>query len=319
MSLGETLREWVAQFLESMERRNYSLHSRKTYGCDLLLFARWVGEQPNLEAPGELTATVLEQYQLHLMLRTSITYRYSQPRTMTAATRNRHLAELRSFFRYLKKTCKLLSNPSLELENARQTKKLPKNILTVPEVARLLQTVPKTTASGLRDLAALELLYGTGVRRGELLGIALTDLRLSEGFVHILGKGNKERVVPMGKAAHKAVLRYLREGRPQLLRGNTSALLVSSFHGGPVLQKELLKAIRSYAKEAGIRKAIGFHLFRHTCATHMLRGGADLRSIQTLLGHANLNTTAIYTRVEIADLQKTLQRCHPREKDAPSP
>ena len=307
--------EWVVDFIADMQRRNYSEQSQKAYRCDLMLFARWVGEQPQLQHPGDLTPLALEDYQMHLMLRVSITYRFKHPRTLTAGSRNRHLAELRSFFRFLKRSGRLLGNPALELEPARQIKRLPKNILSVPEAARLLEICPKDSPRGLRDWAALEMLYGTGLRRAELLRLGLSDLRLAEGLVYILGKGNKERLIPLGKAACRALDVYLREGRPHLLDGNTQSLWVSSFHGGPASHEELLKSIKALAKKAGIRKRIGFHLFRHTCATHLLRGGADLRSIQTLLGHSDLNTTAIYTRVEISDLQKTIEQCHPREKD----
>jgi integrase/recombinase XerD len=191
---------------------------------------------------------------------------------------------------------------------------LPKAILTVPEMARLLRGIPKTTAVGLRDWAAVELLYGTGMRRKELIDLSLTDLRLDEGLVHLFGKGSRERIVPLGKAAQRALERYLREGRPQLADGKTQRVLVSAFHGGPANDKELAKNILAHARSAGIKKAISFHVFRHTMATHLLRGGADLRSIQTMLGHSHLNTTAIYTRVEISDLQKVIQRCHPREQ-----
>ena len=315
--LAKTLAAWVDEFIEDMHRRAYSERSRRTYRYDLLMFVSWVREQASLQVPGDLNCEVLGQYQMHLMLRRSLKYRYRHPRTMSASSRNRHLAALKTFFRYLKKTCKLLSNPALELESARESKRLPKAILSIPEMTRLFQAVPQNTAVGLRDLAALEVLYGTGVRRLELLPLTLGDLRVSEGLVHVLGKGNKERVVPLGKAAKKALVRYLSMGRPRLLQADEhNTVFVSNFHGGPVSNNELLRAIRKYAQQAGIQKPISFHLFRHTCATHLLRGGADLRSIQTLLGHSNLNTTAIYTRVEISDLQKTLRQCHPREKDA---
>lgn len=165
----------------------------------------------------------------------------------------------------------------------------------------------------------MELLYSTGLRRFELLGLELQSLRLGEELVHVLGKGNKERVVPMGSGARSALERYLKEGRPQLVQGNHQSVLVSHKHGGPASQNELLHAIRQHASKAKIRTVEGFHQFRHTCATHLLRGGADLRCIQTLLGHSNLNTTAIYTKVEVTDLQKTLKTCHPREKDDPAP
>lgn len=316
--LAQTLGQWLAEFLEDMRRQNYSPRSLRSYRYDLLLFVAWVAEQAELVSPGHLTAAVLEQYQMHLMLRPS-KKSPRHDRAMTAATRNRHTAELRSFFRYLKRACKLLGNPGAELLSAREVRRLPKAIFRVEEVARLLGAIPKETPVGLRDWAAVELLYGTGLRRIELLGLALEDLHLSEGFVQVLGKGDKERVLPLGQAAVEAVRRYLVEGRPHLARGSHRKLLVSHQHGGPVSQRELLAAIRQHAKKAEIPPVLGFHQFRHSCATHMLREGADLRALQTLLGHANLNTTAIYTKVEMTDLRKTLKDCHPREKDFTEP
>jgi len=317
VSLAATLREWLDDFVLDMQRRGLSERSRYCYRCDLLLFVKWVEEQAELKQPGDLTSGVLEQYQLHLMLRRCLNKKTVHPRRMTAGSRNRHLAELKSFFRFLKRSHRLLSNPSADLEPARERKRLPRVILSVPEVARLLEAVPKDSPTGLRDWAALELLYGTGLRRRELLQLELGDLRLGEELVHILGKGDRERLVPMGAAARRAVVRYLAEGRPLLARGDHRRLLVSASHGGPVSQEELMRNLRQHAQQAGIAKRVGFHLFRHSFATHLLRGGADLRSIQTLLGHAHLETTAKYTHIELSDLRKTLQECHPREKDRP--
>lgn len=315
VSLAATLREWLDDFVLDMQRRGLSERSRYCYRCDLSLFVKWVEGQSQLQHPGDLTSGVLEQYQMHLMLRPCLSRKTVHPRRMTAGSRNRHLAELKSFFRFLKRSHRLLSNPSADLEAARERKRLPRNILSVPEVARLLEAVPKDQPTGLRDWAALELLYGTGLRRRELLQLELGDVRLGEELVHILGKGDRERLVPMGAAARRAMARYLTEGRPLLVKGGHRKVMVSGFHGGPMGEKELLRRLREHAARAGIEKKLSFHLFRHTCATHLLRGGADLRSIQVLLGHCQLQTTALYTRVEIGDLRKTLQECHPREQD----
>jgi integrase/recombinase XerD len=313
-SLHQTLRQWIQDFGLDLRRRNYAERTIHSYCGGLLLFVAWVEQQADLKTPGDLTTSALERYQMHLMLRPVIQNRRAQPRTMTAGGRNTALAHLRTFFRYLKKAGRLLGNPALELENCRKTRRLPKNILSVPEVARLLAVVPRHSPSGLRDLAVMELLYSTGVRRAELLGLNLPDVRLGEELLHVLGKGGRERVVPLGKAAAEALRRYLNESRPVLVKGEHHALFVSAQHGGRLSVDEIVPAIRNYAKKARIKKKVSLHLFRHTCATHLLRGGADLRCIQTLLGHADLGTTAIYTRVDLSDLKKTMKRCHPREK-----
>ncbi|MBS2037986.1 tyrosine-type recombinase/integrase [bacterium] len=318
-ALHQTLRQWVQDFGVDLRRRDYAERTIHSYCGSLLMFAAWVEQQADLKTPGDLTTSALEKYQMHLMLRPTVQNRRAQARTMTAGGRNTVLAHLRSFFRYLKKAGRLLGNPALELENSRKTKRLPRNILSVPEVARLLAVVPRQSPSGLRDLAVLEVLYSTGVRRAELLGLNLQDLRLSESMLYVMGKGSKERVVPLGKAATEALQRYLKESRPVLVRGDHHALFVSACHGGRLSVDEIVPPIRNYAKQARIKKKVNLHLFRHTCATHLLRGGADLRCIQTLLGHSELSTTAIYTRVDLTDLKKTLKRCHPREKDDSQP
>ncbi|MFN8609173.1 MAG: tyrosine-type recombinase/integrase [Vulcanimicrobiota bacterium] len=317
--LHQTLRQWVQDFGVDLRRRDYAERTIHSYCGSLLQFVAWVEQQADLRTPGDLTTSALEQYQMHLMLRPTVQNRRAQARTMTAGGRNTVLAQLRSFFRYLKKAGRLLSNPALELENCRKTRRLPRNILSVPEVARLLAVVSRQSPSGIRDLAVLEVLYGTGVRRAELLGLNLQDLRLGESMLYVMGKGSKERVVPLGKAAAEALQRYLKESRPILARGNHQALFVSASHGGRLSVDEIVPVIRAYARQARIRKKVSLHLFRHTCATHLLRGGADLRCIQTLLGHSELSTTAIYTRIDLTDLKKTLKRCHPREKDDTQP
>ncbi|MBK6599298.1 MAG: tyrosine-type recombinase/integrase [Proteobacteria bacterium] len=308
------MEQWLSEFLEDLQRRNYSPASIRAYRYDLQLFVQWVSRQEHLNTPADLTLSALENYQMHLMLRPSLKSK-NIAKAMSTASRNRHTAELRSFFRYLKRVCKLLSNPSAELECARQLKTLPKTVFTVEEMAGLLEHIPKNTPCGLRDWAAVELLYATGLRRFELLNLEISALRLAEEMVHILGKGQKERVVPFRSQRQRGLERYLSEGRPYLVEGAHHRVFVSQHHGGPVSEEEMLQAIRRHARRAEISQVTGFHQFRHTCATHMLRGGADLRCIQTILGHSQLSTTAIYTKVEVADLKKTMRECHPREKD----
>jgi integrase/recombinase XerD len=314
--LKDTLDLWLDDFLRHCQLRGFSPRTIRTYGNDLRAFVKWVVQQ-GLSDTQELTAPLLESYQMHILLRRSQAKIYSQPRTLTAQTRNRILAQLRTFFRYLKKSGKLSHNPTADLERAREPQKLPKAVLTVPEVERLLAAVSTDSARGLRDLAALEVLYGTGIRSQEFLGLCLADLRLEEALLHILGKGSKERVVPLGPTAAQAVRVYLERGRPALMRKKRhNQVFVSAQHGGPLSSLEFSKVLKDYAKQTGLKKNLTCHLFRHSVATHLLQRGADLRAIQAMLGHAKLDTTAIYTRVDISDLQKTLLRCHPREADS---
>jgi integrase/recombinase XerD len=300
------LREGLQKFLLYLEKRGCTERTRRTYRNELLQFIRWMEAQQ-----AECTSVNLERYQLHLMLREGVKGR------LTAESRNRHLSELRSFFRYLKKSGQILVNPTTELINTKERQRLPKAVLTVEEVERLL-ALPDDSAVGLRDRAALEVLYGTGIRRIEFTRLQLSDLRLAEGTARIWGKGNKERLVPLGTMAVEALLAYLKEARSQLLQGQRhTSVFVSAAHGGPLSDQEMGRCLHVYREQAGIEKPVAFHIFRHSVATHLLQRGADLRSIQALLGHAKLDTTAIYTRVDISDLKRTLKNCHPREQDVP--
>jgi integrase/recombinase XerD len=315
MTLASTFSEWLGELLLWMQRRGYSPLTIRCYGNGLRHFISWTRERPELSCPGEVTSEVLEQYQLHLMTRPSLSSLSSRPARLSASTCNLNLAELKTFFAFLKRSGKLLSNPCAELFRAKEPKRLPRNILTVAEMVRLLSAILTNSPQGLRDRALVELLYGTGIRQIELLRCNLEDLRLGEGFLHVLGKGDKERVVPLGVACQRAMAAYLEGGRPLLLSERTRTLFVSAYHGGPAGSLELTRALKTHGRAAGLAQSMGFHLFRHTCATHLLQGGADLRLIQALLGHANLNTTMIYTRVELSHLKRVLRESHPRELD----
>jgi integrase/recombinase XerD len=311
--LIQTLETWLESFFEHLGRRNYSPRTVACYRKDLRLFVEWLGTQ-NLSTVADLTTSNLEKYQQHLALRLCKHDYYSQPRSLTVATRNRLMAALRSFFRYLYRDGKVLGNPAAALELARARKSLPKDVLTVAEMRRLLDCISNDNAVELRDRAVLELLYGTGIRCFEMVNLKLGDLRLGEGLVQVLGKGNKERIVPMGRVAQTALAEYLDKSRPQLVRGVFPELFISASHGGPVSERELRTRLKHWVEQSGLRKKVSFHTFRHSFATHLLTAGADLRSIQVLLGHATLSTTGVYLRLDTSHLAETLQRCHPREQ-----
>jgi len=304
----KNLKLWLQDFLLDLERKGSSPGTIRTYRDGLKAFLRWHQEKgsPNV------TLALLEEYQMHLMLRAS---ELNPEEHLSISTRNRHTAGLRSFFRYLRKSQKLDSNPAAALETAREEKKLPKVILTYPEILRLLKVLPDSL-QGLRDRAIIEVLYATAIRCAELFSLKLSNLQLEEGLLFVVGKGRRERLLPLGGAAVRAITRYLLESRPHLL-GNEShqALWVSASHAGPLSDREMKGALDGYLKQANIRKKVTYHVFRHTAATHLLQGGADLRSIQVLLGHARLDTTSIYTRVDISHLREVLLRCHPRQQD----
>ena len=237
---------------------------------------------------------------------------FVHPRSLKANSRNQYLVAIKSFFRFLWRTQRILINPAAELPYAREGKSLPRGILTVSEIERLFQVIPTNTHLGLRDRAIVEVFYSTGMRRNELLGLQPDDVRLDEGLARVVGKGDRERVVPLGKAACRALREYYEKVRIRQ-RPTASCPVFLSFPSGPIPPHELAQRIHEYARAARLRKKVTPHVFRHTCATHLLQGQADLRTIQAILGHTNLNTTAIYTRVDITTLQAVLRRCHPRE------
>ena len=215
-----------------------------------------------------------------------------------------------------RKSGRLLSNPAAELEAARKLTRLPKDLLTVAEMRRLLDSIDPTTDVGRHDRAVFELLYSSGLRRAEFQGLKLGDLRLEEGFAHVHGKGNKERIVPIGTRALRALRIYLSEVCPLWARPDCPYVFVSKTHGQPYHGQKLLARLRHYAKDAKIHKALTFHGFRHTCATHLLQGKADLRSIQLLLGHTKLDVTAQYLHVDPSHLRALILQHHPRENES---
>jgi len=311
----ERLLEWREAFAQDLRVRGYSPKTVEVYSLDLGRFFEWLEAETELSSVAELSSNLLRNFQLHLMLKPRQNKRHRHPRLLTAATRNRILAALKGFFRFLRKSGRLLSNPAAELEGARKVTKLPKDLLTVAEMRRLLDSIDPTTDVGRHDRAVFELLYSSGLRRAEFKGLRLQDLRLEEGLAHVQGKGNKERVVPLGERCLRALRIYLAQVRPQWAKPDCPYVFVSKLHGNSYRGAEVLVRLRQYAKAAKIKKAVSFHGFRHACATHLLQGNADLRAIQLLLGHTDLNVTARYLHVDPTRLRELILRHHPREND----
>jgi len=219
---------------------------------------------------------------------------------------------VRLLFRLLLRLQERLDDPAASLESPRTASLLPRVILSVAEMTRLLEACRGRGAHVLRDRALLEVLYATGMRSSELIALELADAELIEGVLRIRrGKGGKGRVVPLTRSAIEALQRYLERGRKPLLVGARRELFVSD-HGLRFQRAVLNKHIGRWVRRAGLKKHVTCHTFRHSVATHLLRGGADIRYIQAFLGHASLGTTEIYTHVEIRDLKKVVKRAHPR-------
>lgn len=226
----------------------------------------------------------------------------------------RKLSAIRSFYRYLVREGILNSNPIEQTSTPRQDRRLP-SFLTVEEMFRLLDTPDLKTPQGLRDRCLIELIYAAGLRISELVKLNLEQIKLDTCEIKVMGKGSKERIVLIGKPATKALNDYLDNGRPLLLGGNINSDLLLNNKGVRLSERMIQKILNKYARLAGISKRVYPHLLRHTFATHMLDGGADLRVVQELLGHSSLSTTQIYTHVTQSRARKVYLSAHPMAKE----
>lgn len=234
------------------------------------------------------------------------------------ATVARRMAAVRGLYRYLVGEERLAADPAARLQAPKRKQDLPA-VLSVEQVEEVLRRIVPAGPLGQRDLALVELLYGCGLRASELVGLRELDVDLEGGLVRCLGKGGKERVVPMGSHAREAVRRYQRDGRRQLLRGRRREALFVNARGGPLTRQGLDYLLRRYLTRAGLSGLASTHTFRHSFATHLLRGGADLRSVQEMLGHANVATTQLYTHVTVEHLREVFLETHPRARRRPRP
>jgi integrase/recombinase XerD len=223
----------------------------------------------------------------------------------------RHLTTLRNFYSFLLRENQVEDDPTEHLRPARQWQTIPK-FLNLEEINRLIDAPDPTRSTGLRDRAMMQLLYATGLRVSELCRVALADLNTTMGVVKTTGKGNKQRLVPVGAPAIQAAEEYLRTARPALLKGRASKYLFITARGGPMTRQSFWTLLAGYGKKAGIFRGLTPHVLRHSFATHLLEGGADLRSVQVMLGHADISTTQIYTHVMRSRLRDTVEKHHPR-------
>ncbi len=225
---------------------------------------------------------------------------------------SRTVACVRGFYRFLALERHLDRSPADDLRAPRAWPALPR-LLSLEDVDRLLARPDTATARGLRDKALIEVLYATGLRVSELVSVKPGDLKLEDGYLNCIGKGDKERIVPVGQEAAEWVRRYMRDGRPALLAGRKSPWLFVNARGGPLSRVGFWKILKAYGVQAGLPRELSPHVLRHSFATHLLERGADLRAIQVMLGHADLSTTQIYTHVLEARLRAVYDRYHPRK------
>jgi len=223
----------------------------------------------------------------------------------------RNVSAVRSYFRFLMGDGHVVRDPSERLDTPQRWRTLPE-VLTVAEIQKLLSAPTMDDPLYFRDRAMLEIAYGAGLRVSEWIGIGVKDAILDEGLVRVFGKGSKERLVPIGRGAIGALAIYMREQRPKLERGAGKGVLFLNARGEPLSRMGAWKILRKYVDRAGIKKEVSPHTLRHSFATHLLEGGADLRAVQEMLGHADISTTQIYTHVDREYLRQVHRRYHPR-------
>ncbi len=277
--------------------RNLASRTLEAYGRDLDSFCAWLGHRGL--GLGDVERSTVRNF-----------IGERRDGGLSARSAARLLSSLRGFFLYLAREGVISTDPTAELRSPSLWKTVP-HALTTSEVEHLLAAPDPSTPLGLRDRAMLETLYATGVRVSELVGLTLENLRLDPGFVRIMGKGRKERLVPLGSSAVEWVDRYLREARPALDRLGVPEVFLNH-RGGPLTRQGFWKILRAHGLRAGIRTRLTPHVLRHSFATHLVEHGADLRSVQMMLGHASLTTTEIYTHVARERLRRLYDEKHPR-------
>jgi integrase/recombinase XerD len=290
----------LARFADYISlERGLSPRTQEAYQRDLLRFAEYA-EAKGAAAPLDISARLLREYVYHL-----------KDLGLSPASIRRNVSALRTYFRFLIGDGVVVRDPSERLETPKRWRSLPE-VLTVQEVQTLLASPTLDDTLVFRDRALLELAYGAGLRVSEWISLGVRDLLLQDGLVRVFGKGSKERLVPIGRAAIGAAAVYLRELRPRLERGEGKGVLFLNARGRPLTRMGAWKILRGYVKRAGITKHVSPHTLRHSFATHLLERGADLRAVQEMLGHVDIATTQIYTHVDREYLRKVHRSYHPR-------
>lgn len=306
---GATLAALMDEHLDYLRMLNRTVDAVGNRYKDVKPFIQWA-EERGLYEPRQITRSVLESYQ-----RAVYAHRKKNGKPLGNGAQRARLAGVKSPFAWLCKRHVLEANPASEIELPRREKRLPIEGLSVAEVETVLSQPNIGDPLGIRDRAILELFYSTGIRRCEMVPLKVADLNREKHLLFIRqGKGRKDRVVPVGQRAMRWLEKYLEDVRPLLMVKAEETTLFLSSYGEPFNRDVLGRKVVEYIAAAEIGRGGGAHLLRHTCATHLLEGGADIRYIQQLLGHEKLETTAIYTEVSIVQLQAVHARCHPAEK-----
>ena len=292
--------EMIREFMNYLRvERGLAVNTTSAYSRDLEQFAAFLRNR-DIHSFNQVNAQVLVDYLLVL-----------QQRQLTATTRARKLAAIRSLFHFLAHELHLTKDPSTTIDTPKPPQRLPK-VLSMDEVNALLKPKEELTVAAYRDQAMLELMYATGMRVSELINLRLEDINLDIGYIRCFGKGSKERLVPMGQTACHALEEYINKARPKIECRASQTYIFLNLQGKRMSRQAFWYIIKDRAGRAGIKRPVTPHVLRHSFATHLLENGADLRSVQEMLGHADISTTQIYTHVTRTRLREVFDKTHPR-------
>lgn len=291
----------VQVFLQYVNaERGLSENTLAAYRRDLTRYAKFLDEERGGTNPARATHEDVANF-----------FAWLRSKQLAASSIARCMSALRVFHRFLINEDLAKNNPTTNLDTPKLDRNLPE-VLTHSEIERLLNAPDETTPTGARDRAMLECAYATGLRVSELLGVDMRNLHFDQGYIRVIGKGNKERVVPIGRKAIDHINRFVEEERSELLAGRESSILFVNRNGKPLTRMTFWQALKRYSKKARITKEVSPHTLRHSFATHLLEGGADLRAVQEMLGHSSIATTQIYTHVDRERLKSMHKKFHPR-------
>ena len=294
------MQELEARYLNYLLiERGMAQNTLESYGRDLHRYMQFLQEK-GLVQLNEVTPEVIIEYLVRI-----------KGDGLSANSMNRSLAVLRGFYKYLLQEKFLEQSPLLNIELAKVWMRLP-DTLSKEEMNLILAQPGVETAATIRDSAMLELLYATGIRVSELIGLTMNSINWQVGFLVVMGKGSKERIVPIGRTAYDCAKLYIEKARPQLMQGKSTDVLFLNRFGNKFTRQGFWKTVVRYARKAGLHKKVHPHTFRHSFASHLLDGGADLRTVQVMLGHADISTTQIYTHITRDRLSEIHQKYHPR-------
>ena len=302
------MKDHIDAFLDHLKARGYAQTTLENYNRAFRPFLAWLRTR-GIEKPEQITSGHLSEYQEYLY------HEYSPGKTLTLSYQMNLLKILKPLFRYLCEQGRVLSDPSVKLSLPKLPRRLPRDILSKREIRLILKNPDIKTLSGFRDRLIFELLYATGIRKSELFHLSTQDINIKRREIMIrLGKGAKDRVVPIPKKTAELLEKYLYSVRPELINETKTHALIINDRGGPYNRGNMDYLMKRTLSALKLKKHITTHSFRHTCATHLLKNRADIRVIQELLGHKTLASTQQYTRVDITDLRRMIDKHHPREQ-----